>query len=478
MNFKRIGYILLTVIYFSCSSIAQGKLTIEQQQKDFQLLKCALEEAHQGLYLFNTKEMVEKKYDSIKKSITKDNTEEDFYKLIAPFVTYVGDGHTNIFFTPGYINSLNDIAYVLPYRLRSSGGKFFITANYLNSADTAVIGREIISINGKGINDFLNFAINYISSDGENKTLKYKTLENARRFSHLFYLYSGGKNNFVLELKDPYSGVIKYHGVIALTRSASSPYFQMSHGQPILSKFYPDSNAALLIINSFNSGDFQEAGINYQTYLNTFYNSAITKGIKNLIIDLRGNGGGDDDYGKILFSYLLNKKFLYYRSLTLKSGKYTLVRPMDMPAGFSVKNDSTGLWDVKLHPNIGIQSPEKNIFASKIFVLIDGNSFSTTSEFISMLHYHLKPVFIGEESGGNYYGNNSGFRGDLTLPNSGFQVSIPLMHYRMAVEDYGYPKNGIIPDVAINYNGKDIIENKDLEMDTAFKLIRAGNKKE
>ena len=47
-----------------------------------------------------------------------------------------------------------------------------------------------------------------------------------------------------------------------------------------------------------------------------------------------------------------------------------------------------------------------------------GGSFSTTCEFLSTLHHHHRATFIGEETGGGYYGNTSGMSLPLVLPNS------------------------------------------------------------
>src|SRR5215210_7293731 len=84
----------------------------------------------------------------------------------------------------------------------------------------------------------------------------------------------------------------------------------------------------------------------------------------------------------------------------------------------------------------------KPTFTGKVFILINGGSFSTTSEFLSQAHFHKRATFIGEESAGGYYGNSSGFMPVVTLPNTKLAVRVPLMTYYMAVSGYKAASHG------------------------------------
>lgn len=88
------------------------------------------------------------------------------------------------------------------------------------------------------------------------------------------------------------------------------------------------------------------------------------------------------------------------------------------------------------HPNWGLQQPGKPTFAGKVLILINRVSFPTTSEFLSQAHYHKRATFLGEESGGTYYGNSSGPQLLVTLPKRNVRPSVPLMTYTMTVKGY------------------------------------------
>ena len=176
-------------------------------------------------------------------------------------------------------------------------------------------------------------------------------------------------------------------------------------------------------------------------------------GTKSLILDLRDNGGGADELGKLLLSYLLDEPFKYYDDLVINARQFTFQKYTDhtepLPADL-LEVQPDGKYRMVKHPNWGMQQPSKPPFRGKVLILINGGSFSTTSEFLSHAHFHKRATFIGEESGGGYYGNTSGPRLRLTLPHSKVQVAVPLMTYYMAVRGYPAKRTECSPIVPSN----------------------------
>jgi C-terminal processing protease CtpA/Prc len=90
-------------------------------------------------------------------------------------------------------------------------------------------------------------------------------------------------------------------------------------------------------------------------------------------------------------------------------------------------------------------SPKKDNFKGKLYILINGKSFSATGEFTSFLKNNRNVIFIGEEVGGNKVQNTSGISYIITLPYSKQKVKIPLVVWEMNV-DYKNDSHGIKPD--------------------------------
>jgi C-terminal processing protease CtpA/Prc len=115
--------------------------------------------------------------------------------------------------------------------------------------------------------------------------------------------------------------------------------------------------------------------------------------------------------------------------------------------------------------------PGKNNYKGKVYFLINGKSFSTTAEFCAIAKSNNRGKFIGEETGGGYYGNTSGARTTITLPNSKIKVNIPLHKYVMAVKKANHPDRGVIPDYIVSPGINEAISDKDVQLNYAMSLI-------
>lgn len=54
-------------------------------------------------------------------------------------------------------------------------------------------------------------------------------------------------------------------------------------------------------------------------------------------------------------------------------------------------------------------------------------------------------TFVGQESGGGYYGNTSGYRAEVCLPHSKIMIEIPALQFLLNVEEKIPNGRGVIP---------------------------------
>lgn len=103
-----------------------------------------------------------------------------------------------------------------------------------------------------------------------------------------------------------------------------------------------------------------------------------------------------------------------------------------------------------LHPNLKKAPfhPNKNSFKGDIYVLINNESYSSTTDFCAVASYNKRIKLIGQETSGAYCGNSSGNSFDLTLPNTRLVVDIPTWKYLNAVNCTS-PSRGLLPDYEI-----------------------------
>jgi hypothetical protein len=103
---------------------------------------------------------------------------------------------------------------------------------------------------------------------------------------------------------------------------------------------------------------------------------------------------------------------------------------------------------------------------------MNGLCFSSAADLISDLKKTTAAVFIGEEPGGTLEGPTGGEEIVVQLPNSKIMVRIsPNIQVGYMYQEHPAGR-GVKPDYQINYSIEDILNNRDLELELALKLIR------
>ena len=198
-----------------------------------------------------------------------------------------------------------------------------------------------------------------------------------------------------------------------------------------------EKNTAVMTIKTFIYYDRVQY---FESYIDSCFNVIHDKKIENLILDLRGNDGGDPFCAVPLFSNLEPEPFPYYAE---PYGKYSELS----------------------HP---IPLAEKH-FTGNLFTLMDGRCFSTNGHFCSLLKYHKIGKFIGTESGSTYK-CNAGKNTKLHLSNTSIMLYFGRSTFAAAVKGMDKTKP-IIPDYPVKETYQNYINGKDVFMETALKLI-------
>jgi C-terminal processing protease CtpA/Prc len=443
-------------------------LSREKLQEDFSVIRASFEEGHGALYRYSTKEEMDAIFDAAFEKIDSGMTEREFLRLLIPVVGSVNCGHTNVR-RSNFITWLENQPVILPLGIRYLNRKPFLVRNY-SERDDIIMGSELVSINGMPMDRIVSDLLPAISSDAHIETSKFYVLSSSVRFSHLFNIFYGITRKYEVRYKNAKTGEIQ---------SVTLEGMKQKDILEIFKKRYPEQNKALpllsfqevegvpvLTIRTFSSGALKREGFDYPEFLRETFQELADKKSPSLIIDLRDNGGGSDDFGKMLFAHLAEKDFRYYAALEIKNNTFDFFKYTNLPKDqwtfpeSRVKKNERGWYDALGHPNLGIQKPIPPVYKGKVFVLINGRSFSATGETTSLMHYHKKAVFVGEECGAGYYGNTSGFMVVVNLPNSGISVTVPLVRYSMAVD--GYPEDrGIIPEFPFEPTVEDVLVNRD-----------------
>ena len=450
----------------------------EALKEDLQVLWDMLEEGHGGFDRYTPASVLKKSFDEAMNGLAGPMTELDFYLRLLPLVAEVKDGHTRAQVSLQAGAFLEDQPIVIPVGLRFLGGKAYVFRN-LSEEKGIQEGAELLTVNAMPVGEILSKLLPLIPSDAGIPTRKLRQLEFPATFGRLFALRFGRPDSYKLRVRPHQSKDVREITVPGIkgkdvVRILYKRYPDAAKRQPLYELTYRGTTA-VLTIRSFGD-DTEKGSLPYPEFLKTTFRTLEEKKTPNLIIDLRGNGGGQDGYGKLLFAHVMDRPFLYYWTLETKKDRYDLFRftdesPKDVEElAKQVRKNARGWFDVIGHPNSGLQKAQDPRFKGRVAILIDGLSFSATGETTSLFHFYKKAVFFGEECGSGYYGNTSGFMVMATLPNTRIQVRIPLVLYTMAVD--GYPKDrGIVPDFPLSPTIEDLLAGRDPVMERARRFL-------
>ncbi len=441
---------------------------------DFRIMRKALEDAHGGIYRYTSKPEMNRTFDRAYRRIDRPMTDLEFWRLIAPVVARVKCGHTFLRFPKALQAQFDSTIPVFPLEVRVFGGRAYVYQDYFKPG-SALEGSELLSINGVPTGKLLKQLETIFTGDGN-------THVKAWRIGHL-----GGFNAPLhgLGLKAPFrvayrtkDGKRHSAGFSGMTLAEQSKAWDVRNPKPEQTnadlKFLDDGSIAVLTIRHWYQYADPERKVTFLDFLKNSFAQIRTNQSRNLIIDVRDNDGGLDAPGKQLFAFLWDRPFYYDEKLVINALRFDFYKydPDAVPIRPDiVEQQPDGRFHLVKHPNVGLQQPAEPHFAGKVFVLMNGGSFSTSCEFLATLHYHKRATFIGEEPAGGYYGCTAGRVMHIELPNSKLMLLFGLTTYYQAVSGYK-PDRGVLPDFPVRHTISDLIANNDRDMELALSLAR------
>ncbi|MGH9751313.1 MAG: S41 family peptidase [Blastocatellia bacterium] len=464
----------------SGSQVSSATLTPAQAQVDFDLMRKSLEEAHTGLYRFATKAEMDRTFDAQRAKLSRPMTKLEFYVAAAEALAKIRCGHTGLRLNDE-IRTAVENARMFPLRVTIEGRRLVVLLNETPDDKTIRPGMEIIEINGRKASVILDRILPMLPGDGDIETGKRTRFQ--RGFARNYWMAIEQAGDFTVKARDAAGKTMtaKLAGVKEVDRKKNQNPLNAEveaninkldwSRENLGMRFLKDPEIAQIRIQGFGGRD-------YPQWIEDTFKTLREKGAKALILDLRGNGGGADMYGAMLVSYLTDKPFRYFDHINVKTIQpsfkehtdWRVDRETQLREGMTTNPAGGYLVTAKLHPGVAEQQPGKYPFLGKVFVLIDGGTFSTAADFCAVTHHLKRATFIGEETGGGYYGNNSGVQTIVTLPNSKAQVILPMYEYWNAVPGYDGKRRGTRPDHIVETKVANLLRGVDEQLDLAMKL--------
>lgn len=492
---KKTAAFLILIILFSCQSVKKNNLFLEKKipaaklKKDIDFTYHKLQKFHPNLYWYISKEELDHKFDSLKTNINQPLTPNQFFFKLAPVVASVNEGHLRLR-SIGKIYSKAEkkefknkkpLFALMDYKIIDD--RIFVKENRENVADIKA-GTEILKINDENVSDLVKKYKKLYSSDGENKTFQKYFMNLA--FFNFYTLENGYLDSVKLEtVCDNVTGLVHLKRQKKNTKEVAEEKIlpkvtvdQKLQDYDAISKSYnrsfkflkSDSSVAYIKIKSFSA-----------TYAKKFYDQTFRK-IKKakseyLIIDVRDNLGGSLSEINTLYAYLSDKKFTLIKSPEMTSKTSGMHQNY-----FRGQSIFTGILSAPGYPfflagNYFLSSkkdkkyyfrefaskptrPKDNAFKGKIYVLVNGASFSASSIISAKLKYEKRAVIVGEETGGANDGTVAGVNNTVILPNSHLTLPIGLFLIRPNIE-FENKSRGVLPNFSVDPNYDDIFGTDD-----------------
>ena len=476
-----------------------------------------LKKNHPKLYQYTSKEVLDFKFDSLKKSINEPINSREFYKKLAPVVANVRQGHVAV----GSVSkrfTRKERKVLKKHKLEFYDLDFEYLEDKLLvkrtfGKDSSVVGCEVVSINGELVNDLVKTYKKQFASDGYNTTLHNRYVGKA--FAILYNKDKGFLDSLEVRFKAKGSIFSKqYKRVLKDKNEVENDSIKINKIKPVKlskaekkknkiarkkkrkadrkfgfiskSKEYTrnfnfigkDSTVAYMKIRSFSNR-------NYKKFYKESFEELKLRKTKNLILDLRDNGGGRISEIDYLYSYLTDKDYVFIAPIEVNSripltkallsngnplflkimGMMTIIDPTTMMIQYLKTKKVDGKLYYKMKYNKS-RKPNKISFKGNMYVLINGNSFSASSLISTHLKSNARATFVGEETGGAYNGCVAGIYRIYRLPNSKLKIRMGLMQIEAPHKQLpdGF---GIKPDIEILPNLRD----RKLDIDTELEWI-------
>lgn len=426
--------------------VTQDHYSKEEIEEDLDSLCVFINDIHPGMFSYTTQEEFEKKVAEVRSNVTDGMTRLDTYKLFAPLVASLGDGHTYVSFPYGEVERPGVSLFPVTVTVNYQDSTLFVKNGTGKLPDSAAI----VSINGNNSRVIVGEMMEYVS--GERKFYRAATV--SRRFGPLLYALRPGSVYTVEYLEK---------GLVKAATLAGIPYAELVEiakgGRERLAdhdlRIDGERKTATMELNSFE--DFP----GFTAFADSSFTVIRENGIGDLIIDVRRNGGGDSRSVDELFQYISTVPFAQMGKLVEKRSNRQIKW---IESTYGIELDSSYVPGILTFdaPPLHELRDNPNRFAGNVYVLTSHSTFSAAADFAWTFSQLERGPVIGEETGG--LAVCFGAVIPQVLPNTGLELGISSKKFYA----FGADENdihGALPDhqvaagQALEYAGK-LIEAK------------------
>lgn len=447
-------YLFYLVFLFAPFSIYAQKISTVQLESDLTKLRDGIETFNPALSVYNSN--FQNQADSLFSQVVGDSISLiKSFQLISRLCALSNEGHFSLgsWSDPVHSGFVNNEYKYLPLSVNVIDGKLFVWLDY-SDEKALKRGEEIVSINGLTSSQILSKLYAFTPSDGEITSYVDRNIEMG--FSWMYYFYVDQPEVFQLEVLD-LNGNKRELSINSMIRemqfeNLANYYPERAQEEPETTHFYSlsfENDIAYLTLPSFDYRILQQDDIKPNQTYKKIFEELKEQNISSLVIDLRGNTGGRNECADDMVPFIMTQT-------------------LDDP--FLKKTVS---WEGK-ERTYKLPKPSKLAFSGKVFVLVNGRTYSAGSTLARYLKEYANATILGEETGTRYEGFSAGSKSEVFLNNMNMIIGVPRYHIYFPNSTQQLSSNrGIIPDYFVAYTMQDYIDQNDLHMAKVKSLIEA-----
>jgi C-terminal processing protease CtpA/Prc len=452
----------------------------DDARADIDVLMRTLENVHPNLYANRPRDSVALARERLIAGLPSSLSRSELWIRLAPFIAAFGDGHTNVAAPREEARRLQEAGALVfpPSVVVNDSAKVVVSVPIVRNAGVAA-GDRLVSINGLSVDSLLLAWLTEQSGESE----WFRAANVANSFRDLLLLHSIGAPYRVVTQRRDGARTIELAGIPqdSLRAVAARVNGQRTTAPNFTYELLP-SHIGYMNFRTM-AGDIPR----FKADVAAMFQRVAADSARLLVVDLRGNGGGDSRLGEELLRYITTRPYRMSAAKEWKmSAEYrsyfkTWVHPairwthgwQFFSLGRQLMNGPDGKL-VTLPEAEETHSPAEPFFSPPrvACVLIGPQTFSSAVDLADAIKtYHLATL-VGEETGGrpNGFGEAYVFR----LPHSQLAVSVSSALFIRANGDTT-DHRGVLPDFPAARTAEDRGAGRDPAIDRCRMLAETPN---
>jgi hypothetical protein len=432
-----------------------------QLRADLKQMYRELKAAHFDLYAFTPKPDLDRRYQEAHAALNRPMTRFQAQTQFELFAAAVRMGHTRVDSPVSeWQRYRQNGGKAFPLQLRVSDGRAYVTQN-LSGVEALQPGDELTSIDGESMRAWLARTERHVSAE-----TRYMA-DSLMDYDFAIYLWieRGAVEAFNLEAR---RGTAAARRVRVPARTAAEMDAARVLQPPALDLENPLREAKLLGagLAYLRPGPFYNAEAKtgteewdvsgFQHFIDEAFAGFAAAGSERLIIDLRGNPGGDNLFSDLLVSWIATRPFRFASQFRVKVSEQSIAANAsrlahDAAAAGPISRKYAQLYAQArtgqiVEFEVPLAQPRAGErFTGKVFVLVDRHSYSNAVAVAALLQDYKFAAVLGEPTAD--MATTFGAMEQFPLANTGLLVGYPKA--RIVRPNGDLRARGVTPDILI-----------------------------